>query len=74
MIGSRGDILAVVEVKRRSSASSAVDAVSPSSQHRIRNAADYWLMRNPDFAGFSMRFDIIADAGGFRLTHLENAF
>jgi putative endonuclease len=60
LIARKKDVVAIVEVKARSSGEGAVDAVGFRSQQRIRAAADIWLSRRKDAARFSLRFDIVA--------------
>ncbi|CUX18478.1 YraN family protein [Agrobacterium genomosp. 13] len=60
LIARKKDVVAIVEVKARSSAEGAVDAVGWRSQQRIRAAADLWLSRRRDAGRFSLRFDIVA--------------
>ncbi|KWV50397.1 endonuclease [Rhizobium altiplani] len=49
-----------VEVKARREEMSAIDAVSPTAQNRIRAASDLWLQRQRDYALLSWRYDIVA--------------
>lgn len=49
-----------VEVKARREEMSAIDAVSPKAQNRIRAASDLWLQRQRDYALLSRRYDIVA--------------
>lgn len=60
LIARKKDLVAIIEVKARSSGAGAVDAVGFHSQQRIRAAADLWLARRKDAARFSLRFDIVA--------------
>ncbi|XHE13150.1 YraN family protein [Agrobacterium deltaense] len=60
LIARKKDVVAIVEVKARSSGEDAVDAVGWRSQQRIRAAADLWLSRRRDAGRFSLRFDIVA--------------
>ncbi|MGV2064083.1 YraN family protein [Agrobacterium sp. 22-226-1] len=60
LIARKKDLVAIVEVKARTSGEGAVDAVGFHSQQRIRAAADLWLARRKDAARFSLRFDIVA--------------
>ncbi|UXT42407.1 YraN family protein [Agrobacterium tumefaciens] len=60
LIARKKDLVAIVEVKARTSGEGAVDAVGFYSQQRIRAAADLWLGRRKDAARFSLRFDIVA--------------
>ncbi len=60
LIARKRDVVAFVEVKARATETGAVNAVSHTSQNRIRAAADLWLSRRRDAARLSLRFDIIA--------------
>ncbi|MCZ7484409.1 YraN family protein [Rhizobium rhizogenes] len=60
LIARKRDVVAIIEVKARSSGLGAVDAVGFHSQQRIRAAADLWLSRRGDAGRFSLRFDIVA--------------
>ncbi len=60
LIARKRDVVAFVEVKARATETGAVNAVSHTSQNRIRAAADLWLSRRRDAAKLSLRFDIIA--------------
>ncbi len=60
LIARKRDVIAIVEVKARSSGEGAVDAVGGRSRQRIRAAADLWLSRRRYAGRFSLRFDIVA--------------
>lgn len=60
LIARRGDTVAIVEVKARSTVEACVAAVTPSAQRRIEAAADLWLARRRDRDRLSLRFDIVA--------------
>lgn len=60
VIARRGDLVAIVEVKARTTLAAAMDAVGPAAQRRIAAAADLWLARQRDHARLSLRFDIVA--------------
>ena len=74
IIASKGDLIAIVEVKARKDINLSVDAVSHHSQNRIRAAADYWLTTRRDAHLLSLRFDIIAVQPLQWPHHLEDAF
>jgi putative endonuclease len=74
IIARRGGIVAFVEVKARRSMRSAVDAVTPASKQRIRDAGLLWLARQKDAAALTLRFDIIAVVPGRWPVHIEDAF
>ncbi|ENN89441.1 protein of unknown function UPF0102 [Rhizobium freirei PRF 81] len=74
IVARKGDLAVFVEVKSRRDAQEAVDAVSFSSQRRIRAASDLWLARQPDFARLSQRYDIVAMLPGRWPQHFPDAF
>ena len=59
IIARRGDLVAVVEVKARSSLQAAHDAVGGAAWRRIEAAGDDWLMRRADAARLSIRYDLV---------------
>lgn len=74
IIARRGDLIACVEVKARSSFDGAVFAVSDTAQRRIRAASDIWLARQADFPRLSVRYDIVAVTPWRWPRHLPDAF
>ncbi|NKJ36219.1 YraN family protein [Rhizobium sp. SG570] len=74
IVARKGDLAVFVEVKSRRGAQEAIDAVSFSSQKRIRAASDLWLARQPDFARLSQRYDIVAMLPGRWPRHFPDAF
>lgn len=74
IIARRGDMIAFVEVKARRNLMSAIDAVTVTSQSRIRAAGDHWLARQPDAARLSLRYDIVAVLPWTWPRHIEGAF
>lgn len=74
IIARRGDVVAFVEVKARRNLMSAIDAVTFTSQSRIRAAGDHWLARQPDAARLSLRYDIVAVLPWSWPRHIEGAF
>ena len=74
LIARRGNLIAMVEVKARSSFRAAMDSVTPAAQKRIMGSADLWLARQKDAAKLSIRFDIIAVLPWRWPVHVERAF
>ncbi|PST27015.1 YraN family protein [Mesorhizobium plurifarium] len=74
IIARRGDLIACVEVKARSSPDEAVFAVTDTAQRRIRAASDIWLSRQGDFHRLSVRYDIVAVMPWRWPRHLPDAF
>lgn len=60
LIARKGDVVAIVEVKARSTLEAAMEAVTPYAQRRIDGAATLWLSRQKDYARLSMRYDLVA--------------
>ena len=74
IIARKGNLVAIIEVKARAGEMAAIDAVSSTSQQRIRGAADIWLSRRPDAARLSLRFDVIAVLPWHLPRHFKDAF
>lgn len=74
IIARKGDLVACIEVKARSSEAGAVFAVTGAAQHRIRAASDVWLARQPDAHRLSIRYDIMAVRPWRLPMHLVDAF
>jgi putative endonuclease len=60
IIARKRDLVVFVEVKARRDEQIAIDAVSASTQMRIRAASNVWLSRQSDYARLSTRYDIVA--------------
>jgi putative endonuclease len=74
LIGRRGDLVIIVEVKVRPTLLEAMDAIGRLSERRIDAAADLWLARQPDYARLSIRFDMVAVLPRRWPVHVENIF
>lgn len=74
LIVRRGNIVAFVEVKARTTYEAAAEAIQPRQQLRIRNAALAFLARRPDLAGLSMRFDVVLVTPRRLPRHLRDAW
>lgn len=74
LIGRRGDLIVIVEVKARPSIGEAMDAVTPAAQRRIIAAADHWLARQPDHGRLNLRFDLVAIVPGRWPIHVPALF
>jgi putative endonuclease len=77
IIAQKGDILAVVEVKTRSTVDfgNPQDFVKPKQIKNLVKAVDAYVAENE--LDLEVRFDIIAlvkEGKGFQIEHLENAF
>lgn len=74
ILALRGRVLAVVEVKSRSSLEAALEAVGPDQRERLRRAGQTLAARRPDLAGRTVRLDLVALAPGRRPRHLADAW
>lgn len=74
LIARRDRTIVFVEVRARPTLDEGAWSVTPVKRRRLVRAAEGWLMQNPDFNGFDMRFDVILIAPGRLPRHLANAF
>lgn len=74
LVACRGRQVVFAEVKWRRTLDIAVESVHPKAQARIGRAAAHWLSRQPGFADFNTRFDVIALAPWRWPVHLKQAF
>ena len=74
IIARKGDMICFVEVKARKTKAAALESVTPRVQRRIEQSALFFLTEYPEYADFMMRFDVIAIAQPFEITHLDNAW
>lgn len=74
VVALRGRTLAFVEVKARSTLQSAIEAVTPRQQARIRRGAEAFLAKRPAYAGYVVSFDLVLVAPGRLPKRVPNAF
>ncbi|WP_424628783.1 YraN family protein [Bradyrhizobium sp. SYSU BS000235] len=74
VVARRRNLLAFIEVKARATLDDAAYSVTPHQQQRIVAAAQAWLMTQPDYANFDMRFDVVLIAPKHLPRHLMAAF
>jgi putative endonuclease len=74
LIVRRGRTLAFVEIKARGNLAAAAEALRPSQQVRIRNAAAAFLARRPDLAALDLRFDVVLVAPSRWPRHIADAW
>lgn len=74
LLARRGQVLAVVEVKRRTTIEAALAAVGPAQQARLVRAAKAVAARRPDLAGLFVRLDMVALAPGRWPRHIPAAW
>jgi putative endonuclease len=74
LLARKGEVVAVVEVKRRTSLEAALDAVGPRQRDRLLRAARSITARRPDLAGAAVRLDLMALAPGRWPRHIPDAW
>lgn len=74
ILAARGGVLAIVEVKRRDSLQTALQAVTPQQRDRLRRAGLQIGAATPRLSGLSVRLDLIAIAPGFLIRHIPDAW
>ena len=74
LLVARGKVVAVVEVKRRTTIAAALDAVTWRQRDRLRRAAASIASRRPAFQDADIRLDLIALAPGRWPRHIPDAW
>ena len=74
IVARRGDTLAVVEVKARRNWASASEAVGARQLGRLSRAAHVFLAANPQYAGLTLRFDVMLVTPFALPRHLQDAW
>lgn len=74
LLAVKGDVLAVVEVKRRVSLENALEAVHLGQRERLRRAAAAVAAGRPALKGATIRLDLIALAPGRLPRHIPDAW
>lgn len=74
LLALKGGVLAVVEVKRRTTLETALEAVRPDQRQRLRRAATAIAAGRPALKGATIRLDLIALAPGRLPRHIPDAW
>jgi putative endonuclease len=74
LLAVKGQVLAVVEVKRRTSLTAALEAVSADQRERLRRAGRNLAKNRPGLANAAVRLDLIAMAPGKWPKHCPDAW
>ena len=74
LLAMRGKVLAVVEVKRRTSLLAALETVTLDQRQRLRRAGANLAARRPGLAGAAVRLDLMALAPGKLPRHIPDAW
>ncbi|RAK67319.1 YraN family protein [Phenylobacterium kunshanense] len=74
LLAQRGDVLAVVEVKRRTSLEVALETVTPDQRERLRRAGLAIAAGRPALRGCGVRVDLLALAPGRLPRHIPDAW
>ena len=74
LLALRGSVLAVIEVKRRTSLLAALETVTFDQRERLRRAGANLAARRPALQGASVRLDLMALAPGKLPRHIPDAW
>jgi putative endonuclease len=74
IVAVKGRMLVFVEVKKRESHAVALESIMSRQQARVYRAAELFLAKNPQYAGYDCRFDAIVFDDAYVPEHLENAW
>jgi putative endonuclease len=74
IIAQRRGVLAAIEVKFRADIDRAAEAILARQRRRIARAAAAFLLRRPDLADLSLRFDVMLVAPRHWPRHLPDAW
>ena len=74
LLAKKGAVLAVVEVKRRTTIEAALEAVSGDQRERLRRAGAALAARRPGLAACAVRLDLLAIAPGRLPRHVPDAW
>lgn len=74
LLAQRGDVLAVVEVKSRTSLESALETVTFDQRDRLRRAGLQLAANRPGLRGCGVRLDLVALAPGRLPRHIPDAW
>lgn len=74
LIAMKGNILAIVEVKRRPTLALAQDALHNADLSRIEEAAYHYQAKQTKWDNKTIRFDAVFAAKGLRIKHVKDAW
>jgi putative endonuclease len=74
LLARKGAVLAVVEVKLRTSIDLALEAVGARQRQRLRRAGESYAAQRPDLRGAAIRLDLMALAPGRWPCHIPDAW
>jgi putative endonuclease len=74
LLAVRGRVLALVEVKRRTTLEAALEAVGFEQRERLRRAGRAVAASRPSLAGLGVRLDLLALAPGRLPRHIPDAW
>ena len=74
LLARKGPVLAVVEVKLRTTIEAALEAVGERQRQRLRRAGESFAARRPALQGAAIRLDLMALAPGRMPCHIPDAW
>lgn len=74
LVAERAGLLAIIEVKRRSTLADAAAALGPRQRARLLAAAEIILGEHPEWGRAGVRFDVLVVDGVGRVRRIADAF
>lgn len=74
IVARRGNVLAFIEVKARTSAADALASITAQQRERIQSAAAAFLAAHPSYADCNVRFDAMIAGAGLWPQHIPDAW
>ena len=74
IVARRGNLLAFIKVKARSTLDGAAEALNARQRRRIARAADWFLAARPEMLGCELRFDLMLIAPWRIPVHIGDAW
>ena len=74
LVARRGGVIALVEVKTRTTPDAALDALRSTQQQRIARAGAWYVDRQPRLQALAVRCDLVVVAPWRRPVHLPDAW
>ena len=74
LIVKKDNVVAFIEVKLRKTEDAAAEAIHAKNQSRVRNAAELYLQKHPEYNEYELRFDALVMAPGRWPRHIQNAW
>lgn len=74
LIAKKANLIVFIEVKKRKDIDTAAYSIFESQKQRIINGAKAFIMHNPKYENYDLRFDAILIKQPFSIKHIKNAW